>query len=414
MTKIKNNEITHSSNSGTSNIVMDASGNVTTAGDLTVTGNDIKSSGATAITMSGANVTVAGTLTATGGVVGLPSAGNYLINGDMQVAQKGASITGGGTSGISLNNDDVYTLDQWILLSDGNDTVDVTQNTEAPAPGSQFSLALDVETANKKFGTLQIIEAKNCHALVGDSVSLSFKMKASAVDKLDSVKAAVVSWSSTADSVTSDIVSAWGVEGTRPTLATNWTYENANDSGTTGNFTPTTSWATYTLKNVSVDTGSTANVGVFIWSDVTDTTAGQFLYITDVQLESGSDTTAYLRKSYNEELHNCERYYQKIGDAGSQGIGTGFFNTSSAATIFMPFLGKMRTAPSLLTLDSNIKVIRASGADQNCDTTPSFQPGTHSCNFYMDGLSNGDDGFGAQLRVSGTNETSCVRLSAEL
>ena len=138
------------------------------------------------------------------------------------------------------------------------------------------------------------------------------------------------------------------------------------------------------------------------------------MYITDVQLEAGSDTTAYLRKSYNEELHNCERYYQKIGDASNQGIGTGFFNTSSEATIFMPFLGKMRTAPSLFTLDSNIKVIRASGGDQNCDTTPSFQAGTHSCNFYMNGLSNGDVGFGAQLRVSGTNETSCIRLSAEL
>ena len=69
-------------------------------------------------------------------------------------------------------------------------------------------------------------------------------MKASAVDKLDSVKAAVISWSSTADTVTSDVVSAWGNEGTRPTLATNWTYENTNADANTGNFTPTTSWAT--------------------------------------------------------------------------------------------------------------------------------------------------------------------------
>tara|TARA_R100000458_G_C8230545_1_gene212352 strand:+ start:76 stop:786 length:711 start_codon:yes stop_codon:yes gene_type:complete len=76
MTKIKNNELTHTSNSGTSNVVMASNGDITTArdlittGDLTVTGNDIKSSGATAITMSGANVTVAGTCTATGGFVG--------------------------------------------------------------------------------------------------------------------------------------------------------------------------------------------------------------------------------------------------------------------------------------------------------------------------------------------------------
>ena len=42
---------------------MDTSDNVTIGGDLTVTGNDIKSSGATVLTMSGANATFAGTVT---------------------------------------------------------------------------------------------------------------------------------------------------------------------------------------------------------------------------------------------------------------------------------------------------------------------------------------------------------------
>ena len=44
-------------------ITMDTSDNVTIGGDLTVTGNDIKSSGATVMTMSGANMTFAGTVT---------------------------------------------------------------------------------------------------------------------------------------------------------------------------------------------------------------------------------------------------------------------------------------------------------------------------------------------------------------
>ena len=85
MSQIKNNELTHTSNSGTSNIVMASNGDVTTArdlittGDLTVTGNDIKSSGATAITMSGANVTIAGTCTASGGFVGAGLFTNYAI-----------------------------------------------------------------------------------------------------------------------------------------------------------------------------------------------------------------------------------------------------------------------------------------------------------------------------------------------
>ena len=47
-------------------ITMDNDSNVAIAGDLTVTGNDIKSSSATAITLSGADISVAGDLTVTG------------------------------------------------------------------------------------------------------------------------------------------------------------------------------------------------------------------------------------------------------------------------------------------------------------------------------------------------------------
>ena len=101
MSKLKNNELTHTSNSGTSNIVMASNGDVTTArdlittGDLTVTGNDIKSSGATAITMSGANVTIAGTCTASGGFVGAGLFTNYAILWDEKsnTTQGGASVT---------------------------------------------------------------------------------------------------------------------------------------------------------------------------------------------------------------------------------------------------------------------------------------------------------------------------------
>ena len=53
------------SSGGTTAITM-SSADVTIAGDLTVTGNDIKSSSATALTLSGADVTVAGDLQVTG------------------------------------------------------------------------------------------------------------------------------------------------------------------------------------------------------------------------------------------------------------------------------------------------------------------------------------------------------------
>jgi len=232
---------------------------------------------------------------------------NMIINGDFSIWQRGITISSvavGGTS-TTTNADDSYVSDRWYVLSDTDDVVDVTRATDAPDGGSKYSIGLQVETINKKFGIAQIVERINCHEAVGGTVSLSFKMKCSAVDKLDDVRAAVVSWSGTGDSVTSDIVSAWEAEGTNPTLIANATYEN-----TPADLSPTTSWATYTIENISIDTGSTSNLIVFIWSGVTDTTVDQYLYITDVQLETSATANTFARQDMSTTAHACERYYE--------------------------------------------------------------------------------------------------------
>jgi hypothetical protein len=240
---------------------------------------------------------------------------NRLINGNFNVAQRGTSFTSG------ANNNDTYNLDRWYVLSDGNDAVDITQATDVPT-GAKYSIGLDVETANKKFGIAQIIENLNCFDAIGGTVTLSFQAKVSSTTKLDNVKCAIVAWSGTTDSATSDIISAWGSEGTNPTLIADATYENSP-----ANLNVTTSWATYTV-SAAVDTASTKNIIVFIWSDVTDTTAGDFLYITNVQLEVGSVATPFERRDYGRELALCQRYYEKsyaVDVAVGTGLALGFF-----------------------------------------------------------------------------------------
>jgi hypothetical protein len=230
---------------------------------------------------------------------GGPLAGmrNRIINGNFAIGQRGTTFAS------SANNNDAYTLDRWYILSDGNDAIDITRETSVVPTNQKYAIALDVETANKKFGIAQIIESDNCVGLTGGTVTLSFKAKVSSTTKLDNVKAAIVAWSGTADTVTSDIISAWGAEGTNPTLIANATYEN-----TPANLNVTTSYASYSL-SANIDTASTNNIIVFIWSDVTDTTAGDFLYITDVQLEPGTVATPFERRSYGQELALCQRYY---------------------------------------------------------------------------------------------------------
>jgi len=254
---------------------------------------------------------------------------NRIINGGMDIAQRGTSFT----STSSANNNDAYVLDRFYILSDGNDVIDVTQTTTVPT-GAQNSIGLDVETINKKFGIAQIIEASNCFDAIGGNVTLSFQAKVSSLTKLDNVKCAIVAWSGTADTVTSDIISAWGVEGTNPTLIANATYEN-----TPANLSVTTSFASYSV-TANVDTASTKNIILFIWSDVTDTTLGDFLYITNIQLEKGSTATSFDYRSIGQETLLCQRYFQKTDTYTGVGASAQLYG-------FISFPVIMRSSPTI-------------------------------------------------------------------
>jgi hypothetical protein len=332
---------------GTLNSTTGTIGNLSTtlAGDFTIsqgTGT-LGTTGATLGTYGGSTtvpvlainakgqVTSTGTAAITTGYTGFR---NRIINGEFGIAQRATSFVSG------FNNDDSYNLDRWYVLSDGNDAVDITQTTSEVPSNQLTAIALDVETANKKFGIAQIIEQKNCIGLIGGNVTLSFKAKVSSTTKLDNVKAAVVAWSGTADTVTSDIISAWGAEGTDPTLIANATFEN-----TPANLNVTTSYATYTL-TANIDTALAKNLIVFIWSDVTDTTAGDFLYITDVQLEAGSTATEFERRPIGTELALCQRYYW----TGNLPIMRNFTGGTIAVSSSIGFPVTMRATPSTVTI----------------------------------------------------------------
>ena len=294
------------------------------------------------VSYGGDSITFADSSTIASGFTGFK---NRIINGGMNIAQRGTSFT----STSSANNDDTYVLDRFYILSDGNDIVDVTQTTTVPT-GAKYSIGLDVETVNKKFGIAQIIENANCYDAIGGNVTISFQAKVSAITNLDNIKCAIVAWSGTADTVTSDIISAWGVEGTNPTLIANATYEN-----TPVNLGVTTSFATYSV-TANVDTASTSNIILFIWSDVTTTALGEFLYITNVQLEKGSTATSFDSRDYGRELMMCQRYYQNLMDSATNPAYYGMGPSYGAGAVlyhytFLPV--QMRSAPSIVFTSSS-------------------------------------------------------------
>ena len=331
---------------------------------------------------------------------------NKLINGGFDIAQRGTSFT----STSSANNDDTYNLDRWYVLSDGNDAVDITQTTTVPT-GAKYSIGLDVETVNKKFGIAQIIENANCYDAIGGNVTLSFQAKVSATTKLDNVKCAVVAWSGTADSVTSDIISAWGAEGTNPTLIANATYEN-----TPANLNVTTSWATYSV-TANVDTSSTTNIIVFIWSDVTDTTLGDFLYVTNVQLEKGSTATSFDYRPYGTELSLCQRYCIAYNPSGTyyRFFGGGDCENTTNYQPVINFTVTMRASPTLTAAGSaSDYAIYSAGTITACSALPVIDKmspygGNLNCNV-ASGLT---AGRGGQL-MSNNGTTPKLTFAAEL
>lgn len=236
---------------------------------------------------------------ATQNVDGFPGR-NRLINGSFQIAQRGTTFSGG-----TDNADDTYTLDRWYVLSEGNDSIDVAQQSDSPDSNGK-SIGLDVETTGEKFGIAQIIEGHNCIGAIGNTCTLSFYAKVSNA-RIDTVKAAIVAWSGTEDTVTSDIISAWNADGTTPTLIANATFEN-----TPADLSVTTSWARYEL-SANVDTASTKNIIVFIWSDdASNPQAGDFLYLTNIQFESETSVaTPFEHRPNGLELSLCQKYFEK-------------------------------------------------------------------------------------------------------
>jgi len=237
---------------------------------------------------------------------------NLIINGEFSIAQRGTSYT---SSTWRPNSDDSYLLDRWLLLSDGNDIVDVSQDTLKFAR-SRYALKAEVETSNKKFGFCQIIEANSCIPLRGQNVSLSVAAKTATNKIINNIRVAVLEWTGAADAVISDVVSAWGNQGTTPTWAASWAVLN-----TPANLTLSTSEQTFKVENLTVG-GSCNNLAVFVWVDDTDAAVDDLLYLGEIQMVNASTVGYFIHEDHFAEcIRRCQIYTPE------NVVGTGQNNT---------------------------------------------------------------------------------------
>jgi hypothetical protein len=242
---------------------------------------------------------------------------NLIINGAMQVAQRGTSSTGVSSLGY-------YTVDRFKTAYNGTpEELRVThaQSTDAPT-GFSSSFKLTITTAETTLASdervrfQQRIEGQNLqHLKYGTSnaeyITFSFYVKSNVtgtygvhLDNSDSSRSvcsaytinAADTWEKKTISFAGDTTGSFGNNSGR-SLDVNWVLA-AGTNFTSGTFA--TSWESDTDAN-NAPSGQVNLIG----------TVSNYFQTTGVQLEVGEQATPFEHRSYGDELQRCQRYYEK-------------------------------------------------------------------------------------------------------
>jgi hypothetical protein len=247
---------------------------------------------------------------------------NRIINGHMQVAQRGPS----GTSGAAIpTTTAVYpSVDRWYAYATGA-TVTVAQ--VAGSGAIKNNLQVTGAASVTAVGIGQRIEQLNSYDLAGSTATLSVNISNSLLT--------TVTW--TASYATS---------------ADTW---SAKTQIATGTFTVTSTLTNY---NAQITVPSAATTGIEILLTVGAQTSGTWV-IGNVQLEKGSTATSFDYRPYGTELALCQRYYQTGGLAFS-----GYNTTGGSVGGIAPFAVTMRSTPTVTYTDT-LNTNTAAGTSQS-------------------------------------------------
>jgi len=253
----------------------------------------------------------------------LVSAGrkNLIINGAMQVWQRGTSLTG------LSNGSNAFLADRWKYGEGGTMSAVVTMSQETDVPTGQgfgYSLKVSPTTADASIDANEIqvfayqIEARDLLQLGygtpnAKSSTLSFWVKSSQAGTATIWLTVPNAGQSCALQYTVHRSNAWQKIILTIPANTSGTIPNSNASGMTFY------WNTAAGTNF---TGTGGNDG--FWGAQTDTgraigqtinyleTTSDYFQITGVQLEVGKNATDFEHRSFGEELALCQRYFYKF------------------------------------------------------------------------------------------------------
>ena len=388
--------------------------------DAAITASTISTS--QTITSTG-NITTSGTLNTpsiNGGQIG--GSRNMIINGAMQVAQRGTSI--------AVSSALVYTLDRFAAENDTT-TMTATQASDAPT-GFEYSLKLTNGTGATATGThinriRYALEGYDTNQLeIGTAnakkVTLSFHVKSSItgtyiVSFLDSGNDngypasytinSANTWEKKTITLTMSDYGSWVGSSTNAiNLILHWDLGSGPDRD---------------LSNLNAWNDGSAND--FSHSSQTEWvgTTGSTFYLTGVQLEVGSQATPFEHRSFGEELRLCQRYYYReeassVSSSTSYkryGVGQYYSATAAEAFVYLPVT--MRAVPTLETTGTSTDYAFYAGSNVRSISNNFSLNGSTDKNFLIVNGTTSSQTLGhAASLLSNNNTTSFIAANAEL
>ena len=273
---------------------------------------------------------------------------NVIINGAMQVAQRGTSQTNVAAQGY-------YTVDRFEIQMSSAGRFTMTQESDGP-DGFANSIKLACTTADTSVGASEILtlrtvlESQDLQRFkkgtsAAEKMTLSFYVKGNAAatymaeledrdnSRNNTVKFNVTTdWTRVSITFNADTTGAFDDDNAEGLRVNFWLHAGSTYNG--GTYTENT-WASSVSANKAV--------GIDSFFDSTSRT----FFITGVQLEVGDTATDFEHRSYQDELRQCQRYYYYIGKLANKILLGGYMN--AAADDYMGYMNhpvQMRAIPT--------------------------------------------------------------------
>ena len=320
---------------------------------------------------------------------------NLIINGSMQVAQRGT------TFGSTYNN--AYTLDRWKARRYAANNYYTTQeNADAEDPFLYY-VKVRRNTGDTSTGALSLtqrIEPINFKAYRGRTVTLSFWYRTGASFSPQYFRASIL-----------------GSTDTSATLSY-WAYSSGVIAKQDTQIEPSTTWKQHTITYMIPSNAEQLAIAFGVetpynWAG----TAGSddSFQVANVQLEEGKVATPFEHRSYGEELALCQRYYYKRAATVN---GDRFCSGNASSTTdfrgFIEFPVEMRASPTFETSGtaSHFSIVTGTNGVVTCNDIPTAGLQKWGGLINAETASGLTAGHGGQLRAASTS--AYIAASAEL